>query len=99
MLYYIYRLCLPKRKEQAINPQKMRFPMYHNFIFDLYGTLVDIAGTAAQISSVRDGRPHRTFSLRLPGDLRCGHFPDSVYRKRDPPHRSPSDRYQSVLPD
>lgn len=73
--------------------------MYHNFIFDLYGTLVDIAGTAAQISSVKDGRPHRTFSLRLPGDLRCGHFPDSVYRKRDPPHRSPSDRYRSVLPD
>lgn len=42
MLYYIYRLCLPERKEQAINPQEMRFPIYHNFIFDLYGTLVDI---------------------------------------------------------
>ena len=55
MLYYIYRLCLRLQKEPAVkfpmhklhkcisySIARKEVSMYRNFIFDLYGTLVDI---------------------------------------------------------
>ena len=85
--------------------------MYHNFIFDLYGTLVDIHTNENKTSLWKrlalfytfqgasyTGRELRNRYRQL--ETAARKIPSSyTCRKRDPTHRGSSDRYRSVLPD
>ena len=86
--------------------------MYHNFIFDLYGTLVDIHTNENKTSLWKrlalfysfqgasyTGRELRNRYRQL--ETAASKVPSSysLCRKRDPTHRGSSDRYRSVLPD
>ena len=86
--------------------------MYHNFIFDLYGTLVDIHTNENKTSLWKrlalfysfqgasyTGRELRNRYRQL--ETAASKVPSSYTcpEKRDPTHRGSSDRYRSVLPD
>ena len=86
--------------------------MYHNFIFDLYGTLVDIHTNENKTSLWKrlalfysfqgasyTGRDLRNRYRQLETAASRRYFSNSLCRKISPTHRGSSDRYRSVLPD